>query len=72
MEIHHDLAQAAIEEAYGKFPTMREYSPTLVWRPLAQGGALMLSYDAPPPRNHPDAWEFQNAVVRAYKRLAGV
>lgn len=71
MEIQPALAQQAIEEGYAKFPSMRDFTPSLVWRPLAQGGALMLSYEAPPPRDHPDAWEFQNAVVRAYKRLSG-
>jgi len=30
----------------------------------------MLEYSAEPPRGDPDAWEFQNAVVRAYKMLA--
>ena len=51
---------------------MSSWSPRLVWRPLFRGGAFQLDYETWPPRDHPDAWEFQNAVVRAYKRLAGI
>jgi hypothetical protein len=29
----------------------------------------MLEYERHPPRDDPDAWEFQNAVVKTYKKL---
>jgi hypothetical protein len=32
----------------------------------------MLEYTDPPARDDPDACEFQNAVVKTYKKLAGV
>jgi hypothetical protein len=37
-----------------------------------QGHALMLQYDALPPPEDSDAWEFQNSVVKGYKKLAGL
>ncbi|MGH9628242.1 MAG: hypothetical protein ACRD7E_07880 [Bryobacteraceae bacterium] len=71
MQIETELAAAAIEEGLQKYPAMSRYGPALVWRPLLQGGALMVQYAEQPPRGHPDAWEFQNAVVKSYRRLTG-
>ena len=72
MEVNPAQAAAAIQEGLQKYPEMSSFGARLIWRPLFKGGALLLEYETPPPRDHPDAWEFQNAVVRAYKRLAGV
>ena len=72
MEIDPVLVQKAMEEGLAKYPSMAEFPAKLIWRALFQGGAFQLTYDSPPPREHPDAWEFQNSVVKAYKRLAGV
>lgn len=72
MEIDPKLAEQAIREGLNKYPDMAAFAPRLIWRPLFQGGAFMLEYGQPPAAPHPDAWEFQNAVVRGYKRLAGV
>jgi hypothetical protein len=72
MEIESDLAQQAFAEAYRKYPRFETYAPKLVARKLFQGSAFMLEYTQPPPGNDPDAWEFQNLVVKTYKRLAGV
>jgi hypothetical protein len=71
MDIEPDLAQQAFQEAYRKYPRFEVYGPKLIARKLFQGSALMLEYGQQPPRDDPDAWEFQNAVVKAYKRLAG-
>lgn len=72
MEIDPRLAGQAISEELERFPQFAAYTPSLVWRALHQGGAFMLEYAEPPPRDTLGAWDFQNAVVRAYKRLAGV
>jgi hypothetical protein len=72
MDIDPRLAAEAIEEGLQKYPDMSSFGARLAWRPLFQGGAFMLQYETQPPRDHPSAWEFQNAVVRAYKKRAGV
>ena len=71
MEIDQTIAERAFREAYQKYPGFESYGPKLVARKLFQGSALMLEYADAPPRDHPDTWEFQNAVVKAYKRYAG-
>ena len=74
MEIDPELERTALAEALERFPSMREHAPSarLRFMPLPGGsGAFMLRYEPPLPPGLADAWEFQNAVVRAYKRLAG-
>jgi hypothetical protein len=71
MEIIPELAEQALQEGFQKYPRFEVYGPRLVARKLFQGSALMLEYSEQPPRDDPDAWEFQNAVVKAYKRFAG-
>jgi hypothetical protein len=70
MEIIAELASQAIAEGLKKYPHFETYGPRLISKPLFQGHALMLEYAEQPPRGDPDAWEFQNAVVKTYKRLA--
>ncbi len=70
MEIDTELAAQAFREAYQKYPRFEAYGPKLVARKLFQGSALMLEYAKSPPSDDPDAWEFQNAVVKAYKSCA--
>lgn len=72
MEIDPEPAQRAMREALEEYPRFEAYGPKLIARALFQGHALMLEYAQAPPRDDPDAWEFQNAVVKGYKRLAGV
>jgi hypothetical protein len=72
MEIIPELERQALDEALKKYPRFATCSPKLITRPLFQGHALMLEYTDPPARDDPDAWEFQNAVVKTYKKLAGV
>ncbi len=69
MEIDPELAFRAMREALEKYPRFEAYGPKLIARALFQGHALMLEYAVPPPRDDPDAWEFQNAVVKRYKSL---
>ena len=70
MEIIAKFADQALEEAFETYPRYRTLHPKLVARALFQGHALMLEYAEQPPRDDPDAWEFQNAVVKRYKVLA--
>ena len=72
MEIDLKLAEQALREALEHFPQFTAFQPRLVWRPLAQGGAFMLDYAQHPPRDTPGVWDFQNAAVKGYKRLAGI
>ena len=72
MEIDASLAEQALREALAGFPQFAAFGPRMVWRPLAQGGAFLLQYDQAPPREMPGVWDFQNAVVKGYKKLAGI
>ncbi len=72
MEIEPGLAARALEIALTAAPQFAQYEPALVWRPLAQGGALFLQYGIQPPAGLPGLWDFQNAVVKGYKSMAGV
>jgi len=72
MEIDSQLAAQALRAALDKYPQFAAYGPRLVARALFQGAAFMVEYDRQPPRDLPDTWDFQNAVVKGYKRLAGL
>ena len=71
MEIDPEIEKQALQAGFDKYPRFERFGPRLVSRPLFQGHALMLQYGEQPARDDPDAWEFQNAVVKTYKRLAG-
>ena len=71
MTIDARLAAQAMREALEKYPQFAAFGPRLAARELFQGAALMLEYERQPPRDMADAWDFQNAVVKGYKRLAG-
>lgn len=68
MVIDPEFEKQALEEGFAKYPQFRAFGPKLIARALFQGSALMLEYAERPPADDPDAWEFQNAVVKAYKR----
>jgi hypothetical protein len=72
MEINPTLASQALAEALTQFPQFAPYGPRLAWRPLFQGGAFLVQYETDPPNSEEGAWDFQNAVVKGYRRLAGV
>ena len=72
MEIDQQLALQAMTEALERYPQFARFGPTLVWKALFQGGAFQLNFAEQPPAGDPDAWEFQNAVAKGYKRLAGL
>jgi hypothetical protein len=71
VEIDPELNRKALEEAAQKYPEFAGRAKTVVARPLIQGFAWQVEWDGPAPAGQ-DAWEFQNAAVRAYKRLAGI
>ena len=71
MLIDPELNRKALEEAAQKYPQFTGLARSVVARPLIQGFAWQVEWDGPAPGGQ-DAWEFQNAAVRAYKRLAGI
>ena len=71
LEIDPELNRRALEEAARQFPEFAGRALRVAARPLFQGFAWQLEWDGPPPTGQP-AWEFQNAAIRAYKRLAGI
>ena len=72
VEIDPKIAEQALKEALEKYPDFGQFGPRLEWRALFQGGAWTVQYDQDPPRDMPGAWDFQNAFVKGYKRMAGV
>ena len=72
MEIDPILADEALQAALEKYPQFAGFGPHLVARALFEGSALMLEYERQPPRDLAGAWDFQNAAVKGYKRLAGL
>jgi len=72
MEIDPQLAGQAIGAALEKYPQFASFGPRLIARALFQGSALMLEYETQPPPEVAGAWDFQNAAVKGYKRLAGL
>ena len=72
MQIDEALAAQALKDAVEKFPVFAQYGPRLAYRELFQSGTFLVQYENDPPRNMEGAWDFQNAVVKGYKRLAGI
>ena len=71
LDINPEWNQAALAEATEKYPEFAGRAVTVLARPLFRGYAWQLEWNGTPPGGQ-DAWEFQNAAVRAYKRLAGI
>ena len=71
MDIDAAIAERALEAAFQKYPQFREFGPRLVARPLFRGVAYQLEWETTPSPELTDAWEFQNAAVKGYKRLIG-
>ena len=71
IDIDPELNRRALAEAAEKYPEFAGRALRVVARPLFQGFAWQLEWDGTPPAGQP-AWEFQNAAIRAYKRLAGI
>jgi hypothetical protein len=72
IELDPAFSAEAIREAHARFPQFAPYEARLIGRPLFQGMGYQLEWITAPPADLPDAWEFQNAAVKAYRRLASV
>lgn len=61
----------ALAEAAERYPEFAGRAVRVVARPLFKGFAWQIEWEGTPPAGQ-NAWEFQNAAIRAYKRLAGI
>jgi hypothetical protein len=71
IEIDPDLNRLALSEAAQQYPEFADSALRIVARPLMLGFAWQLEWKGAPPTGQ-QAWEFQNAAIRAYKRLAKI
>jgi hypothetical protein len=70
-DIDPELNRRALEEAGQRYPEFAGRGLRVVAKPLFRGFAWQMEWDGAAPAGQ-DAWEYQNAAIRAYKRLAGV
>ena len=71
IEIDPDLSRLALAEAAQQYPEFAGQALRVTARPLLKGFAWQLEWNGTPPTGQP-AWEFQNAAIKAYKRLAKI
>ncbi len=71
IEIDPELNRMALAEAARQYPKYADQAVTVVASPLLRGFAWQLVWKGEPPTGQ-EAWEFQNAAIRAYKRLAKI
>jgi hypothetical protein len=71
IEIDPELNRQALAEAIHQYPEFANRAVTVVARPLLRGFAWQLEWNGEPPTGQ-EAWEFQNAAIRAYKRMAKI
>ena len=72
MEIDKLFESQALQEALVRYPQFAGAGTKLVARPVYNGVTFIVEFGDVSARADPDAWEFQNAVVKGYKRLAGL
>jgi len=71
IEIDPHLNCLALAEAAQQYPEFADRALRVIARPLMRGFAWQLEWKGAPPTGQA-AWEFQNAAIRAYKRLAKI
>ena len=71
IEIDPEPNRAALAEAARQFPQFADQALTVVAQPLLRGIAWQVKWKGAAPGGR-EAWEFQNAAIRAYKRLAKI
>jgi hypothetical protein len=71
LEIDPELNRLALAEAAQRYPEFASQAVGVIARPLFKGFAWQLEWRGAPPSGQ-QAWEFQNAAIRSYKRLAGI
>ena len=71
IQIDPELNRRALAEAAQQYPEFAGQALRVIARPLLRGFAWQVEWKGAPPEGQP-AWEFQNAAIRAYKRLAKI
>jgi hypothetical protein len=71
IEIDPELSRMALAEAAQQYPEFAGQALRVIARPLLKGFAWQLEWQGTPPTGQP-AWEFQNAAIKAYKRMAKI
>jgi len=71
LEIDPEFSRQALEEAARQYPEFADRALRVVARPLFRGFAWQVEWNGKAPTGQA-AWEFQNAAIRAYKRLAKI
>jgi len=71
LEIDPHLSDLALAEAVQKYPRFAGRASRVLARPLLRGFAWQVEWAGEAPAGQ-EAWEFQNAAIRAYKRLANI
>jgi len=71
MEIDPELNRLALEEAAQQYREFAGHALRIIARPLSRGFAWQLEWKGTAPSGQ-RAWEFQNAAIRASKRLARI
>jgi hypothetical protein len=71
IDIDPELNRLALAEAAQQYPEFTGQALRVIARPLLRGFAWQLEWKGAPPTGQ-SAWEFQNAAIRAYKRLAKI
>jgi len=71
IQIDPELSRQAIAEAELQFPAFAGQATAVIARPLLKGFAWQLDWVGAPPVGQP-AWEFQNAAIRTYQKLAKI
>jgi hypothetical protein len=71
IKIDPELNRLALAEAAKLYPEFADQASHVIARPLSQGFAWQLVWKGTPSGGQQE-WEFQNAAIRAYKRLACV
>lgn len=71
IEIDPELSRMALAEAAQQYPEFAGQALRVIARPLLKGFAWQLEWQGTPPTGQP-AWEFQNAAIKAYKRMSKI
>jgi hypothetical protein len=67
IEIDPELNRLALAKAAQLYLEFADQASHVIARPLARGFAWQLVWKGEPPAGQ-DAWEFQNAAIRAYRQ----
>ena len=71
LEVDAALAARALEAGLALHPEFAAHAPRVVRVPVFRGTALKVEYGSAERPEGTAAWDFQNAVIKEYKRLSG-